>query len=86
MDLALALVEDDLGPAVSLAAARPALRELQAWVAGHLNDDLSVGALAQRAHMSERSFARAFRAAAHVPPPRRRLPPPTTRARFRLAA
>ncbi len=42
-------------------AARPALRELQAWIAGHLNDDLSVAALAERANMSERSFARAFR-------------------------
>jgi transcriptional regulator GlxA family with amidase domain len=86
IDLALALVEEDLGPQVSLAvarqlvvflkrpggqsqfstvlsaqqAARPALRELQAWIAGHLTDDLSVGALARRAHMSKRSFARAF--------------------------
>jgi transcriptional regulator GlxA family with amidase domain len=42
-------------------AARPALRELQAWIAGHLKEELSVAALAQRAIMSERSFARAFR-------------------------
>ena len=88
MDLALALVEDDLGPEVALAvaqllvvflkrpggqsqfsgalsvqqASRPALRELQAWIAGHLDEDLSVAALADRAHLSERSFARAFRA------------------------
>ena len=67
MDLALALVEDDLGPEVALAvaqllvvflkrpggqsqfsgvlsvqqASRPALRELQAWIAGHLDEDLS---------------------------------------------
>jgi transcriptional regulator GlxA family with amidase domain len=67
IDLALALVEDDLGPAVALAAARelvvflkrpggqsqfssalsaqqaarPELRELQAWIAGHLDEDLS---------------------------------------------
>jgi transcriptional regulator GlxA family with amidase domain len=87
MDLALALVEEDLGPEVALAvarqlvvflkrpggqsqfssalsaqqAARPALRELQAWIAGHLDEDLSVPVLADRAHMSERSFARAFR-------------------------
>ena len=87
MDLALALVEDDLGPEVALAvarlivvflkrpggqaqfsgalaaqqAARPALRELQAWIAGHLQEDLSVAALAGQANMSERSFARAFR-------------------------
>jgi len=88
MDLALALVEDDLGPEVALAvaqllvvflkrpggqsqfsgvlsvqqASRPALRELQAWIAGHLDEDLSVAALAARAHLSERSFARALRA------------------------
>jgi transcriptional regulator GlxA family with amidase domain len=86
VDLALALVEEDLGPDVALVVARqlgvflkrpggqsqfssalsaqqatrPALRELQAWIAGHLNDDLSVAALAQRTNMSERSFARAF--------------------------
>jgi transcriptional regulator GlxA family with amidase domain len=87
IDLALALVEEDLGPDVALAsarelvvflkrpggqsqfsgalsaqqAARPALRELQAWIAGHLAEDLSVAALADQANMSERSFARAFR-------------------------
>jgi transcriptional regulator GlxA family with amidase domain len=43
-------------------ASRPALRELQAWIAGHLDEDLSVAALAERAGLSERSFARAFRA------------------------
>jgi len=88
MDLALALVEDDLGAEVALAvarmlvvffkrpggqsqfsgalavqqASRPALRELQAWIAGHLDEDLAVAALADRAGLSERSFARAFRA------------------------
>jgi transcriptional regulator GlxA family with amidase domain len=88
MDLALALVEDDLGAEVALAVARvlvvflkrpggqsqfsgalsvqqatrPALRELQAWIAGHLDEDLSVAALAARASLGERSFARAFRA------------------------
>lgn len=87
MDLALALVEEDLGPEVALEvarqlvvffkrpggqsqfssalaaqqAARPELRELQAWIAGHLDEDLSVPSLAERAMMSERSFARAFR-------------------------
>jgi transcriptional regulator GlxA family with amidase domain len=87
IDLSLALVEEDLGPAAALAvarelvvffkrpggqsqfssalsvqqAARPALRDLQAWIAGHLDTDLSVAALAERANMSERSFARAFR-------------------------
>lgn len=42
-------------------ATRPALRELQAWIAGHLEEDLSVANLAERAGFSERSFARAFR-------------------------
>jgi transcriptional regulator GlxA family with amidase domain len=42
-------------------ASIPALRELQAWIAGHLTEDLSVPALAARADMTERSFARAFR-------------------------
>ncbi len=86
MDLALALLEEDLGPEVALTVARmlvvflkrpggqsqfsgalsaqqatrPALRELQAWIAGHLDGDLSVAALAERAHLSTRSFARAF--------------------------
>jgi transcriptional regulator GlxA family with amidase domain len=42
-------------------AARPELRELQAWIAGHLEQELTVPVLAERALMSERSFARAFR-------------------------
>ncbi len=42
-------------------ATRPALRELQAWIAAHLDEDLSVANLAARAGFSERSFARAFR-------------------------
>jgi transcriptional regulator GlxA family with amidase domain len=88
MDLALALLEDDLGTEVAMTvarlmviflkrpggqaqfsgalsaqqASRPALRELQAWVANHLDEDLSVAALAARANLSERSFARAFKA------------------------
>lgn len=86
IDLALALVEDDLGPRVALAiarelvvffkrpggqaqfssaltaqqAARPELRELQVWIAGHLDEELTVPVLARQALMSERSFARAF--------------------------
>jgi transcriptional regulator GlxA family with amidase domain len=86
IDLALALVEEDLGPQVALSAARelvvflkrpggqsqfssalsaqqaahPGLRELQAWIAGHLDEELTVPVLAERALMSERSFARAF--------------------------
>jgi transcriptional regulator GlxA family with amidase domain len=87
MDLALALVEEDLGREVALGAARwlvlflkrpggqaqfsaqlaaqtadrAPLRELQAWIPDHLSEDLSVAALARRAVMSERNFARAFR-------------------------
>jgi transcriptional regulator GlxA family with amidase domain len=87
MDLALALVEEDLGRDTALEAARwlvlflkrpggqaqfsaqlaaqtadrAPLRELQAWIPDHLDDDLSVPALARRASMSERNFARAFR-------------------------
>jgi transcriptional regulator GlxA family with amidase domain len=86
MDLALALVEDDLGHATALetarwlvvfvkrpggqsqfsshlqaqAAERRPLRELQEWMAANLAADLSVPALAHRAAMSERNFARAF--------------------------
>jgi transcriptional regulator GlxA family with amidase domain len=86
IDLALALVEQDLGPQVALSAARelvvflkrpggqsqfstvlsaqqaarPELRELQAWIAGHLDESLTVPVLAERVLMSERSFARAF--------------------------
>jgi transcriptional regulator GlxA family with amidase domain len=42
-------------------AERRPLRELQEWIAGNLDADLTVPALARRANMSERSFARAFR-------------------------
>jgi transcriptional regulator GlxA family with amidase domain len=87
MDLALALVEEDLGRETALEAARwlvlflkrpggqaqfsaqlaaqtadrAPLRELQAWIPDHLDEDLSVPALARRTAMSERNFARAFR-------------------------
>lgn len=86
MDLALALVEEDLGGARALEAARwlvlflrrpggqsqfshqlaaqqaerVPLRELQAWMADHPSADLSVPALARRAGMSPRHFARTF--------------------------
>lgn len=86
IDLALALVEEDLGPRVALAiaqglvvflkrpggqsqfssalsaqqATRPELREVQAWIACHLDEQLTVPVLAERALMNERSFARAF--------------------------
>ena len=94
IDLALALVEDDLGAAVARDAARwlvlflrrpgsqaqfssgpsgqPAerqpLRDLQSWIADNLTADLSVPALAERAYMSPRNFARAFRREVGVTP------------------
>ena len=43
------------------AAEREPLRDLQAWVVAHLDEDLSVERLAGRAHMSSRNFARVFR-------------------------
>ena len=42
------------------AAEAEPLRDLQAHIAEHPEDDLSVGALAARAHMSTRTLARAF--------------------------
>jgi transcriptional regulator GlxA family with amidase domain len=42
-------------------AERRGLRDLQGWIADHLEGDLSVPALARRAGMSPRNFARAFR-------------------------
>jgi transcriptional regulator GlxA family with amidase domain len=49
-------------------ARRPALRELQAWLPDHLDQDLTVEALAERAFMSPRNFARAFRREVGVTP------------------
>jgi transcriptional regulator GlxA family with amidase domain len=49
-------------------ARRPALRELQAWLPDHLDEDLSVETLAERAFMSPRNFARAFRRELGVTP------------------
>jgi transcriptional regulator GlxA family with amidase domain len=86
MDLALALVEEDLGREAALAVARELvmflrrpggqsqfsaqlaaqvaerepLADLQAWVLEHPGEDLSVEALARRAGMSPRNFARVF--------------------------
>jgi len=96
IELALALVEDDLGHAVAMEIARtlalpmlrggeqpqlsPALqaqetagrrlRELVAWIGTHLQEDLSVDALARRVQMSPRHFARAFAAEAGCTPAR----------------
>jgi transcriptional regulator GlxA family with amidase domain len=87
MDLALALVEEDLGADVAREVAqqlvvflrrpggqsqfsaqiaappaeREPLREVQSYIAANVAADLSVPALAQRAAMSPRNFARAFR-------------------------
>jgi transcriptional regulator GlxA family with amidase domain len=41
-------------------ADREPLRELQRWIADHLDADLSVEALARRSAMSPRNFARVF--------------------------
>ena len=85
IDLALALVEEDLGRDVALAVARDlvvflkrpggqaqfsatlALQGaedrfggLHAWIASHLDGDLSLAELAQRSGMSERSFSRRY--------------------------
>jgi transcriptional regulator GlxA family with amidase domain len=86
MDLALALVAEDLGRKVALAVARwlvlfmhrpggqtqfsaqlqaqtaerAPLRDLQAWIADHPHEDLTVPTLASRTAMSVRNFARAF--------------------------
>lgn len=86
MDLALALVREDLGDEIALAVARRhvlflmrpggqsqfsahlkpesfargRLAPLLRWIPEHVGDDLDVPALASRASMSERSFARIF--------------------------
>lgn len=52
------------------AAHREPLRELQTWVAEHLDEDLSVERLAARACMSPRNFARIFRREVGLPPAR----------------
>lgn len=96
LELALALVEDDLGRAVAMdvartlalpllrsgdqpqrspaleaqAAATHRLRELVAWIGAHLGENLSVDALAKRAAMSPRHFARAFAAETGCTPAR----------------
>jgi transcriptional regulator GlxA family with amidase domain len=49
-------------------ARRETLRDLQAWLPDNLDADLSVEALAERAFMSPRNFARAFRDEVGVAP------------------
>jgi transcriptional regulator GlxA family with amidase domain len=51
-------------------ASRQPLREVQQWIAEHPEEDLSIAALARRASLSERHFARAFAAEAGVTPGR----------------
>jgi len=94
IDLALALVEEDVGRDAALAVARglvvylrrpggqaqfsaqlraqtaqrAPLREVQQWISEHLAADLSVSALAARAGLSARQFARAFAAETGIPP------------------
>jgi transcriptional regulator GlxA family with amidase domain len=94
MDLALALVAEDLGRDVALGVARQLvmfvqrpggqaqfstqlglqtserdpIRALQAWIADHTDDDLSVERLAERVAMSPRHFARVFRDEVGVTP------------------
>jgi transcriptional regulator GlxA family with amidase domain len=96
MDLALALVEEDLDRELALSIARhlvlflrrpgnqsqfsatlaaqaprrSALREVQRFAVENLTADLSVQALAERAHMSPRNFARSFAAETGVTPAR----------------
>ncbi|MFI0512229.1 GlxA family transcriptional regulator [Streptomyces sp. WSLK1-5] len=96
IDLALALVEEDLGRDAALAIARhlvvflrrpgnqaqfsaqlaaqtaqrEPLREVQLWITEHPADDLSVEALASRARLSPRHFARAFQAETGMTPGR----------------
>jgi transcriptional regulator GlxA family with amidase domain len=68
MDLALALVEEDLGSKVALAVARQLvlflrrkpLQETMVWALDNLDKDLSVENLATHAAMSRRNFTRVF--------------------------
>lgn len=96
IDLALALVEEDLGREVALTVARhlvvflrrpgnqaqfsaqlavqtarrEPLRDVQQWITEHPDGDLGVEALAARAALSPRHFARAFQAETGMTPGR----------------
>ncbi|AYN38424.1 GlxA family transcriptional regulator [Streptomyces dangxiongensis] len=96
IDLALALVEEDLGREAALTVARhlvvflrrpgnqaqfsaqlaaqtarrEPLRDIQQWITEHPDGDLGVEALAARAALSPRHFARAFRAETGMTPGR----------------
>lgn len=49
-------------------AKTPAIRAVQQWLPDHLGEDLAVATLARRTGMSERGFARAFRAETGITP------------------
>jgi transcriptional regulator GlxA family with amidase domain len=93
IDLALALIEEDLGAdaardvarqlvvyaqrpggqtqhstLLDLGAGAHRFASLNAWIREHLDQDLRVETLAARACMSERTFARAYRAETGVTP------------------
>ena len=94
IDLALALIEEDHGPQVSLAVARELVvylkrpggqeqyseplqfqtkasdrfSELAPWITAHLDRQLSVEALAEKACLSPRHFTRRFKSAFGVTP------------------
>ncbi|MBC9713643.1 GlxA family transcriptional regulator [Streptomyces sp. TRM66268-LWL] len=96
IDLALALVEEDLGRDTALLVARvlvvflrrpgnqaqfsaqlsaqtarrEPLRDVQQWISEHPAEDLGVEALAARARLSPRHFARAFQAETGMTPGR----------------
>jgi transcriptional regulator GlxA family with amidase domain len=55
-------------PLAAQMAEREGLRDLLLWMAEHIDADLSVAALAQRASMSERTFARVFAAETNITP------------------
>jgi transcriptional regulator GlxA family with amidase domain len=65
-------------------ADRDVVAEVQTWVADHLDEDLSVARLAERAAMSPRHFARVFRAETGVTPARFVERARVERARARL--
>jgi transcriptional regulator GlxA family with amidase domain len=110
IDLALALVEDDLGHEVALAVARQLvvflkrpggqsqfssalaaqavapgpLKGLPEWIVANLRGNLSVEALAARAAMSPRHFARVFKRETGATPARAALAARVEAARRRL--
>jgi transcriptional regulator GlxA family with amidase domain len=76
IDLALALVEEDLGRTAALAVARYLVvflkrpGALHEWISRHLAEELPLSTLAGRAGMSERSFSRHYAQATGLTPAR----------------